>query len=306
MVVEIRNRKGCFLEENNCGKIGEISTGWETLRPKGPKGCSLWHNIYNELEYFNKHVRFKVRAGKENRFWEDLWIGDGVFCNKFPLVYEASRTKGCVVARLYESSSDGIKWKFMSRERYFQAILREVASIKSSLESVNIQEGGIDSRLWMIEDNNKLDAYSEKNGVISLSETDAMDFPSEIIWSRLYPYKFNFFLWLLCHEKLMTADKLVRRGMDVDRTCSFCEEEDETSSHLFCECWRIKRIWTYFVEGCDFRWRYNDHIATTIQTWSHDWGISDLTIYGTIFRPQYGGACGRKEMKGSSTTKIII
>ena len=127
------------------------------------------------------------------------------------------------MATLYEISSNGIKWKFMSRSRYSQAIMREITFINSLLEVVNIQEGVMDSRLWMVDRNNTVDTYTVKSGFDSLCDQGDISFPSEIIWGRHYPYKVNFFLWLLYRERLMTTDKLIRRGMGVDRVCRFCE-----------------------------------------------------------------------------------
>ncbi|XP_026444566.1 uncharacterized protein LOC113344892 [Papaver somniferum] len=91
-------------------KFSETFTGWETLKPKGPKGCSLWFKIYKELEDFNKSIRFKIGAGKETRFWEDAWLGEGRLYDMFPLAYEALRTKEFVVASMYEVREGGVRW----------------------------------------------------------------------------------------------------------------------------------------------------------------------------------------------------
>ncbi|XP_058771937.1 uncharacterized protein LOC131645486 [Vicia villosa] len=51
-----------------------------------------------------------------------------------------------------------------------------------------------------------------------------------------------FMLWLTCHEKLATKDRLHKFGMIDNRDCCFCAEE-ESINHLFFECNTMKRIW---------------------------------------------------------------
>ncbi|XP_026410135.1 spindle pole body component 110-like [Papaver somniferum] len=130
-------------------KIGETFTGRETVQPKGPKGGSLWTNIYKELKDFNKGIRFKIGTGKKTRFWEDSWLGEGRLCDMFPLAYEASRTKEFVVASMYEVGEDCLSWGFMSRQRYSHTISREVTTMSNLLSSISIQEGVLDSRVWV-------------------------------------------------------------------------------------------------------------------------------------------------------------
>lgn len=50
-----------------------------------------------------------------------------------------------------------------------------------------------------------------------------------------------FMLWLLCHEKMATRDRMARFGFIDHVQCSFCMEE-ETNDHIFFGCIETSRI----------------------------------------------------------------
>ncbi|XP_026460037.1 uncharacterized protein LOC113360789 [Papaver somniferum] len=173
-----------------------------------------------------------------------------------------------MVASMYEVGGDCLRWGFMPRQRYSQPISIEVTTISNLLSSNSIQEGVLDSRVWV---GNVHGKYTVKDGIRSDEDEGEPNFPIDVVWSREYPYKINFFLWLLSHDRIMTADNLLRRGMNVSSLCCFCDEDDETSSHLFYECWRTRRIWDYFVEGCRFEWTYNSNVTINVKSWKFNW-----------------------------------
>ncbi|XP_058776370.1 uncharacterized protein LOC131650686 [Vicia villosa] len=58
-------------------------------------------------------------------------------------------------------------------------------------------------------------------------------------------------LWLVCHGKLATKDRLLRFGMLQDSICSLCGEKDESIQHLFFECRDTKPIWLAILNWMD-------------------------------------------------------
>ncbi|GJT03811.1 reverse transcriptase domain, reverse transcriptase zinc-binding domain protein [Tanacetum coccineum] len=64
-------------------------------------------------------------------------------------------------------------------------------------------------------------------------------------WNKNLPIKINVFLWLLIRDRLRTRYNLDLRGIDVDSTrCPVCDEEIETSQHLFVECTIASSLWS--------------------------------------------------------------
>ncbi|XP_058732853.1 uncharacterized protein LOC131604429 [Vicia villosa] len=60
-------------------------------------------------------------------------------------------------------------------------------------------------------------------------------------------------LWIACHRKLATKDRLVKWGMLIDSKCSLCEEE-ENIDHLFFVCEKLKMVWQAILQ-----WIQVDH-----------------------------------------------
>ncbi|KAK4734019.1 hypothetical protein R3W88_008280 [Solanum pinnatisectum] len=52
-----------------------------------------------------------------------------------------------------------------------------------------------------------------------------------------------FTMWLLVQAKLLTKDRLVKWGINVEPLCIFCQQEKETREHLFVKCPFARRLW---------------------------------------------------------------
>ncbi|XP_058749855.1 uncharacterized protein LOC131622850 [Vicia villosa] len=69
-----------------------------------------------------------------------------------------------------------------------------------------------------------------------------------------------FILWLTCHGKLPTKDRLLRLGMLDNITCCLYSE-DESIDHLFFMCPLMKHVWKEVldwiqVQHCPREWRH--------------------------------------------------
>ncbi|KAL5146890.1 putative ribonuclease H protein [Glycine soja] len=62
----------------------------------------------------------------------------------------------------------------------------------------------------------------------------------------------NFILWLACHGRLSTKDRLCKYGMIDDKSCCFCSEE-ESMNHLFFVCDNSKRVWMEVLQWVQIR-----------------------------------------------------
>lgn len=58
----------------------------------------------------------------------------------------------------------------------------------------------------------------------------------KLVWHPLHIKKCSFFLWLALQNRLLTKDRMLAFGMNVDSTCVLCNREIETIQHLFTTC----------------------------------------------------------------------
>ncbi|XP_019248825.1 PREDICTED: uncharacterized protein LOC109228104 [Nicotiana attenuata] len=71
---------------------------------------------------------------------------------------------------------------------------------------------------------------------------------SKVAWRALMFHnegrpKAIFTMWMQCHERLMTTDRLANWGVQVNTRCCLCDGADESHDHLFGECSFTKAVW---------------------------------------------------------------
>ncbi|XP_074313917.1 uncharacterized protein LOC141649117 [Silene latifolia] len=62
-----------------------------------------------------------------------------------------------------------------------------------------------------------------------------------LVWSRISMQKHCFTFWLAVQQRLLTRDRLIRRGMCIDGRCLLCAVADESHEHIFFACDYSKR-----------------------------------------------------------------
>lgn len=121
------------------------------------------------------------------------------------------------------------------------------------------------------------------------------------VWHPLAVIKFSFLLWLAFKNRLMTKNRLISFGLNVDPICILCGVENESVEHVFCSCNYAKFIlqychatlcnqWSEFLSGNFFRSRISTvkanmsylYIAASIHA---IWSERNSRLHGGIARP---------------------
>ena len=85
----------------------------------------------------------------------------------------------------------------------------------------------------------------------------------QVIWKVRTPHKVNLFVWKLMHDCLPTFLALKNRGICHHSTCPFCNEEEESSSHLFLHCTFTRACW----HGSTLAIHTSDFNNISVQAW---------------------------------------
>ena len=92
------------------------------------------------------------------------------------------------------------------------------------------------------------------------------------IWKKVWHPdsipKVNSFIWLLLHNKLLTAENLRKRGILGPSRCSLCNSVEETSSHLFLQCKVSMSVWKIVLPK-DFNRDLPDNAAQLFKDWAN-------------------------------------
>ena len=57
-----------------------------------------------------------------------------------------------------------------------------------------------------------------------------------LIWNVKVPYKVNLFIWRILQDSIPTFLTLKNKGIGTNSTCPLCNEDDESTSHIFLHC----------------------------------------------------------------------
>lgn len=67
--------------------------------------------------------------------------------------------------------------------------------------------------------------------------------PYRRLWKTWAPLKVKLFLWLAIWNRVWTADRLARRGMQHPEHCILCDQESKDINHLFVSCSFSRQVW---------------------------------------------------------------
>ncbi|KAL7243272.1 hypothetical protein ACSBR1_015639 [Camellia fascicularis] len=59
---------------------------------------------------------------------------------------------------------------------------------------------------------------------------------SKLLWGPPFIPRVSFIVWLAIHERLNTRDRLQAFGLVPHSNCPFCNDHEESHSHLFFRC----------------------------------------------------------------------
>ncbi|XP_020271065.1 uncharacterized protein LOC109846253 [Asparagus officinalis] len=79
------------------------------------------------------------------------------------------------------------------------------------------------------------------------------------IWGGVNYPKHSVISWLAVQDRLLTQDKLIRRGLIQTNQCFLCSgAEAESRNHLFFNCKFSKEVWNNIMGWLCFKWRSCD------------------------------------------------
>jgi hypothetical protein len=133
-------------------------------------------------------------------------------------------------------------WKSLSPPAQLLPLLPTLLDHLSGCTPLNLQCR--DTRCW------GSSKYSVKQGYASLLADIPGPPPSKIwsfVWSGPSLPKINAFIWVMVHNKILTAENLQKRGIVGPSRCALCMASEESIQHLFFECPLSIHIWDLMI-----------------------------------------------------------
>ncbi|RVW66281.1 putative ribonuclease H protein [Vitis vinifera] len=189
-------------------KYGQEGCGWRTKEVCGPYGVGLWKEIMKEAEWCWESMDLKVGKGNRVLFWMDKWCGNEALSQTFPQLFTLAGHKNAKVCEVWDSSLGQGGWNLSLARDLNDWEIDQIGEMLNILKDFRISQEE-DSVRWKREGNG---VFGAKGAYRSLSGYSVGAFPNRRIWMDRVPTKVSFFAWEAAWGKILTLDKLQRRG----------------------------------------------------------------------------------------------
>ncbi|KAL4295689.1 hypothetical protein GQ457_12G025480 [Hibiscus cannabinus] len=174
------------------------------------------------------------------KFWTDEWLGDIGPLTNHVVSREWLRTKDFMVRDMV--ALDG-EWKWS----VLNSILPITIRLRLAATKTPCEDGSDDFPVWRPNRNRQFTvrtSYEFK----TLHVTDS----AHPVWRVIAAFrgwlKVRIFMWLACHERLLTNMERMWRHMTSDSSCTVCGAMSETVDHVLRQCPLVKSVWMSVVK----------------------------------------------------------
>ncbi|RVW21264.1 hypothetical protein CK203_108104 [Vitis vinifera] len=242
-----------------------------------------------EADWCWNNMTLKVGKGTKIRFWKDTWCGDVELARRFPLLFNVAAQKSATVGELWDQNAGQGGWNlrfFRSFNDWELALVDELLQILRN-QRITLEE---DLALWKGGKNGKFgvkDAY----GLLTSHSTSL--FPKKGIWVENVPSKLAFFAWEATWGRILTIDRLQKRGWQIPNQCYLCGSDEENVNHLLIHCTVASVLWGMVLSLFGAQWVFSETVKEVIISWKGSfvgkkrkriWRSIPLFIFWTVWK----------------------
>jgi hypothetical protein len=138
------------------------------------------------------------------KFWHDLWCGNMILKDAFPVPFGIARSKDASIAANVELLGGSIQWNVSFTIKAHDWEVGVFASFLQVLHSVTVRRGSED-KLWWVP--SKRGLFKVKSFFCSLCY-EGSRFPWKSVWRTQVTLRVVFFAWSAALGKIFTLDNL--------------------------------------------------------------------------------------------------
>ena len=148
------------------------------------------------------------------------------------------------------------------------------------------------------------------NGLVVIN---ACDFPHRGVWVNKVPTKVVFFAWEAAWGKILTLDKLQKRGWQFPNRCFLCVCEEESVNHSLLHCTVVRALWDIVFALVGVHWVFPELVKEALFSWRGPfvgkkrkkiWNSIPLCIFWMVWKERNrlafnGGVLNIQKLKNS-------
>ncbi|KAL0367264.1 UNVERIFIED_CONTAM: putative mitochondrial protein [Sesamum radiatum] len=198
---------------------------------------STWRSIWRTIPLVKAGCRWRVGDSSNIQIWRDQWLPR-------PYSFRPIQMQNCSLWNAKVETlidKDLHCWKEDLIDRTF---LPDDASLVKALPLA--RHGVQDVLVWHYAKNGLFSVRSayyvqrnfqkRSNNVSDPSSSSESRTTWNFLWNCKVPNKIKIFIWRLCNNALPIAPNLIRRGVEMDPSCPFCQSHTEDLEHIFLNC----------------------------------------------------------------------
>lgn len=215
-----------------------------------PRGSESWNFMLNCRDLIGNYLTWDVGKGDKALFWEDSWDGYPPLISK----PHPNHLKEVLISRWgkevckYKTkiSDNGVdKWVWKSVEDLGVEQAEVEAYVKIISDRVVKQSDKPDKLIWAAANDGNYRVKDGYNAILYSHRWDSIDIPLKLCWDGACLPKAGFFLWLAFQNRILTADRLSKFGIQGPSRCILCKQSYEDSNHLLYRCPYSLNCWEW-------------------------------------------------------------
>eukprot|EP00253_Pinus_taeda_P029818 PITA_29818 len=213
-----------------------------------PKGSSIWNLASQNRELVKQYAFWEIQGGEKEKFWEDGWQQKRKMNEIQPLqdLQQRAQRLGIDKVKDYwvEEENREIWRKWKKPGEWTENINRELE--EGYLREMDLRKirnrTGEDILRWGKTMRGSF-TIKEAYFLTTRQNQDEEDQDWKKIWEGKWWPKVTIFAWLVRKGKILTWDKITKRGFQGPSRCSLCNREAENQEHLLNKCPFAESIW---------------------------------------------------------------
>ena len=218
----------------------------------------------DDIALFYASTTVAIGNGLTANFWNDKWLNGHVPRLLAPDIFRLCSRKNISV---YDAISNN-KWLLGLHRISDISQLRQFALLWNQIRQVTLDPLTADSISWVW---NSSKSYSASSAYQCQFLGSFCPRRFDRLWTAKVEAKCKFFMWLWLQGRILTANNLAIRVIPHDDICCFCDQADETPTHLILTCPFARGVWTMVGNSLGQpALATNTQTATSIEHWWDD------------------------------------
>ena len=198
--------------------------------------------------------------GTKIRFWTDVWCAGTTLSQSFPHLFAMAVHRNATVEEMWDQNFGQGGWNLSFLKDFNEWELDMVGDLLHVLRGhrPSLEE---DSVSWK---GGRNDQFRVKEAYSLLANPIDTVFPKSCIWVDRVPTKVAFFARKATWGKVLTLNRLQKRGWQLPNCCFLCGCEEKSVNHILIHCIVVRVLWDIVLGLLGVKWVFPETVKEVL------------------------------------------